>query len=345
MEELLSQYALFFAETLTIVAAIAVVVLLVVSLSSGKEEKERLEIKKINDKYESFSHALNAIILPKHKLKKAKREEKKRLKAEKEKAEHADEDTQRKRMFVLNFNGDIKASAETNLAEEITALLTIVSPNDEVLLRLYSAGGLVHAYGLAASQLQRIKKKNIPLTVSVDKIAASGGYMMACVADRIIAAPFAILGSIGVVAQIPNFHRVLQKNDIDFELLTAGKYKRTLTVFGENTDDARKKFQQDIETTHQLFQQFVNENRGQVDLDKVATGEYWHGTQALELQLIDELMTSDDYLLAASLEHDIYELHYTTKKSLAQKFSMFANEAVERVVNGWRDRSQENQLL
>ena len=109
------------------------------------------------------------------------------------------------------------------------------------------------AYGLAASQMQRIRDKKLKLTVCVDKVAASGGYMMAVVADKIIAAPFAVLGSIGVLAQVPNFHRLLKKHDVDFEMLTAGKYKRTLTMFGENTDKGREKFQEDIEDTHVLF--------------------------------------------------------------------------------------------
>ncbi|TPW15801.1 MAG: periplasmic protease [Halothiobacillaceae bacterium] len=310
MEEFLHHYGLFFAQTITILLVIGGLVILIASLSSGDEETEKLEIKKLNQPKTSGSDLSSA----------------------------------EKRVFVLTFNGDIKASAATALAEEITAILTVAQPTDEVVVRLYSAGGLVHAYGLAASQLQRIRKRNIPLTVAVDKVAASGGYMMACVADKIIAAPFAILGSIGVVAQIPNLHRLLKKHDIDFELITAGKYKRTLTVFGENTAEGREKFRQEIDETHKLFQEFITTHRPQVELERVATGEHWYGTQAIDFKLVDELITSDDYLMSASETHSVYEVHYTTKKTLAQRFGLFANETIDRIKSGWQQRSRENQL-
>ena len=112
----------------------------------------------------------------------------------------------------------------------------------------------------------------IGMNATFDKVAASGGYMMACIGDRILSAPFAVLGSIGVVAQIPNLHRLLKKHDVDYEVLTAGEYKRTLTVFGENTDKGRQKFQEDLELTHVLFKDFVSRYRPQLDIDQVLGG-------------------------------------------------------------------------
>jgi serine protease SohB len=276
-------------------------------------------------------------------LKQKRKEHKQREKKAKKEARNKAESE--KRLFVLTFNGDLKASAAASLTEEVTAILTVATPEDEVLVRLYSAGGLVHAYGLASSQLQRIRDKQIPLTVAIDKVAASGGYMMACVANKIIAAPFAIVGSIGVVAQIPNFNRLLKKHDIDYELITAGKYKRTLTVFGENTEEAREKFRQEIDETHELFQAFIAENRPQVNLENVATGEHWYGSKALERNLVDCLMTSEDYLMQASTKKSIYEIKHMAKKSLAQKFSLFANESLDKISTGFKQRSQEDQLL
>ncbi len=345
MEEFISEYAVFLAQVITVVVAIAAVFVLVASLSEGKEDKDRLEIKKVNDKYKLYSEAIEEQILEKNVLKLKRKEEKKRDKARKKQAKEDTNPSDEKRLFVLTFNGDIKASAASALAEEITAVLTVATPSDEILVRLYSAGGLVHAYGLAASQLQRIRNKNIPLTIAIDKVAASGGYMMACVANKIIAAPFAIVGSIGVIAQIPNFNRLLKKHDVDFEMVTAGKYKRTLTMFGENTEEAREKFQNEIEETHHLFQDFIAENRPQVDLDKVATGEHWYGSQALKLNLVDEILTSDDYLMHIEAEKSIYEIKYTAKKSLAQKFALFANESVDKINTGFKQRSQEDRLL
>jgi serine protease SohB len=241
----------------------------------------------------------------------------------------------RPRVFVLEFEGDLQAHAVASLREEISAVLQVARKEDEVLLRLESSGGLVHAYGLAASQLVRIRGKGLRLTVAVDKVAASGGYMMACVADRILAAPFAVLGSIGVVAQIPNFNRLLKKNEIDLELHTAGAYKRTLTLFGENTEAGRAKFREDLEDTHLLFKRFVAEHRPALDLERVATGEHWFGTRALDLKLVDELRSSDDYLLERVESADVFEVRYKLRKSLSERLGGW----LARIATAFGDRA------
>ena len=235
------------------------------------------------------------------------------------------------RVFVLGFEGDLRATRVDQLREEITALLTLADPaRDRVVVRVESGGGLVHGYGLAAAQLARVRERGIPLTVTVDKIAASGGYMMAAVADRIVAAPFAVVGSIGVVAQIPNVHRLLKRNDVDVELLTAGQYKRTLTVFGENTDEGRAKFQEELETAHALFQRFLQRYRPQLDLERLATGEHWFGEEALELQLVDELGTSDDLLLQLAAEARVFELRFVRRQPMGKRLTLAFESAVER---------------
>jgi serine protease SohB len=228
---------------------------------------------------------------------------------------------ERKRIFVLDFNGDIRASEVDLLREEISAVLSFASSEDEVILRLDSSGGMVHTYGLAASQLERIKSADINLTICVDEVAASGGYMMACLADKIVAAPFAILGSIGVVAQLPNFNRVLKKHGVDYETFTAGEYKRTVTMFGENTQKGKEKFVEEIQDTHLLFKEFVSQARPCVDIDTVATGEVWFGKRALEHKLVDELNTSDDLLMKKCLSSDVYQVRYELKKTFGEKIS------------------------
>ena len=318
MTDFFLNYGLFLAKTGTIVAAIVLVVGFIVTISSKKqgESKDSFEIKKLNKKYDDIAKVMNTSMLAKDGLKKYLKEEKDKLKSiSKDKKDEG----QRKRIYVLNFHGDIRASAVASLREEITAILMVASANDEVFMRLESGGGVVHGYGLAASQLMRIREKNIPLTVSVDKVAASGGYMMACVGNRIIAAPFSIIGSIGVIAQVPNFHRVLKKHDVDFEQFTAGEFKRTVTMFGENTEEAKSKFREEIEDIHVLFKDFIVQHRPEVDIAKVSTGESWPGTRALEKKLVDELKTSDDYLLENSQLADIYEISYVSKKSLIEK--------------------------
>ena len=232
------------------------------------------------------------------------------------------------------------ASETASLREEISAILSVADPaTDEVLLRLESPGGVVHGYGLAASQLTRLKQKGVKLTVAVDKVAASGGYMMACVADKIVSAPFAIIGSVGVVAQMPNIHRFLKKRDVDVEIMTAGEYKRTMTIFGENTEKGRQKFQQELEETHALFKQFVVQNRPQVDIDKIATGEHWYGQQALELNLVDEIATSDDLILQAIEDKSVLSVKYAVKKSLWQKLGKQAEESADTILLNWLKRN------
>ena len=240
----------------------------------------------------------------------------------KSKSKKKDKEGSSQQVFVLDFDGDIKATAVKHLREEISTLISTANKGDEVVIRLESGGGMVHSYGLAAAQLVRLKDAGLTLTVCVDKIAASGGYMMACVADTIIAAPFAVIGSIGVVSQLPNFHKLLKKNDVDYEMFTAGDYKRTVTVFGENDDEDRAKYQQELEQTHDLFKHFVNNYRSQLDLDKVANGEHWYGEDALKLQLVDKLQTSDSYILERMDNNEVYALHSRQKPTFAEKLGL-----------------------
>ena len=231
---------------------------------------------------------------------------------------------QKDRTFVIHFDGDTAASGVDFLSVEISAVLTMAGANDEVVICLESPGGMVHSYGLAASQMMRIRNKGIPLTAIVDRVAASGGYLMAAVANKILAAPFAVIGSIGVVAQIPNLHRLLKKNDVDVEVLTAGKYKRTLTLLGENTDEGREKFREELEDVHALFQEFVAENRPELDIEAVATGEAWYGKRALELNLVDGLATSDEYLIELCETRDVFEVTWEeTKKPIDRVLDKF----------------------
>ncbi len=319
--EFLFEYGLFLAKAATIVTSILIIAGMMLSLSmrGRHEEKEYIEVKSLNDRYDGMSAALESMVLPKKALKEKYKARKKETKAENKKS--VDQVSDKKRVFVLDFDGDIRGSDVATMREEITAILTTANDKDEVVLRLESGGGMVHAYGLAASQLKRIKDAKIPLTISVDKVAASGGYMMACVANKIIAAPFAILGSIGVLTQIPNFHKILKKNDVDFEQIIAGEYKRTVTMFGETTDKARAKLKEEVEETHEIFKHFIEQERPAVDIAKVATGEHWLGSQALELKLVDELRTSDDYLLCLRNDAEIFQVEYKTKQTLIEKFS------------------------
>lgn len=321
MVDTLLQYFLFLAEVITIVLAVFILFAGLIALSRrarDKLETGEIEIKRLNDKYDDLHDLLSQSILPKALYKKFRKTQESEAK---DKDKHHKTASTRKRLFVLDFEGDIRASGVEALREEVTAVLMVAKPEDEVLLRLESAGGMVHAYGLAAAQLARIREQHIPLTCSIDKVAASGGYMMAVVANRILAAPFAMVGSIGVLTQLPNFNKLLKKNNIDFEQLSAGEYKRTLTLFGENTDKGRQKMQEELEEIHQHFKIFIKEHRPELDMNSVATGEHWIGKRAKELGLVDTILTSDDYLLEARKITDLYSVHYHVKQSLSDKIT------------------------
>lgn len=347
MIDFLANYGLFLAKALTIVAAI-VLVIAAIGAVAGRNKKDPkegfLSVHSLNETLEDMEDALKEAVLDKElykqQLKAERKQEKLDAKARKKalKKGEAEPEADRKRVFVLDFDGDIKASELEPLREEITAVLTLATEQDEIVVRLESPGGMVHSYGLASSQLERIKRQGVPLTVCVDKVAASGGYMMACLADKIVAAPFAVLGSIGVVAQLPNFHKLLKKHDIDYEILTAGEYKRTLTMLGENTEKGRQKFIEDLEDTHELFKEFVGEFRPQVDLGQVATGEVWYGRRALDVKLIDDISTSDEYLMKACDEADVFSVRYEYKKTLQDKLSDLSVKTTDSLFTKWAGR-------
>lgn len=338
--EFLYEYGLFLAKVATFVIAILLLVGGVVGLASKqKHKKGELEITSLSDKLSDVTDMLRSFILDKDQLKKLEKDQKKAAKVEK-KQKKQDSQADKGNLYVIDFDGSVDAHEVDSLREEITAILTIATDKDEVLVRLESGGGVVHGYGLAASQLQRIKDKGIKLTIAVDKVAASGGYMMACVADKVLSAKFAIIGSIGVIAQLPNFNKLLKKNYVDFEQHTAGEFKRTLTVFGENTEQGREKFRGELEEVHQMFKAFVQSNRPNLAIDTVATGEYWYGSKALELGLVDEIQTSDDFLLKANEDKEIYSVKYTIRKNIAEKFSLAALKSVEARLMKWWQKSQ-----
>jgi len=353
--EFFFEYGLFAAKLATFVLAILVVVIVSVGATRRvkKSMKGHIETTRVNDEIDAMRDAVDAGVSDpdsfklhlKQKLKSQKIERKARKKALKR--AHGDETAAevKARVYVLDFEGDLRASAVSNLRREITAVLSMARASDEVVVRLESRGGMVHAYGLASSQLQRIRDHQIDLTVCVDKVAASGGYMMACVANRILAAPFAILGSIGVVAQLPNFHRWLRKNDIDFELITAGEYKRTLTMLGENTDKGREKFTEEIEDIHLLFKEYVAQHRPGLDIERVATGESWFGQRALDFKLVDELITSDEYIADACARADVFEVRYVEKKPLPERLGIVLQNSADSILMKWWQRGTQSRFL
>ncbi|PIJ56479.1 protease SohB [Erwinia aphidicola] len=336
--DLLSYYGLFLAKTVTVVIAIVAIAVVIANLALRKRAHNgQLKLTELGEKYSDMQDDMRLAKMKPHQQKQWHKEQKKKEKLTAKTAKQQaklgrPEEKAKSTLYVLDFKGSMDAGEVSSLREEVSAVMAVAAPGDEVLLRLESPGGVVHGYGLAASQLQRLRDKGIPLTVAVDKVAASGGYMMACVADRIVAAPFSIIGSIGVVAQIPNFNRLLKRNEIDVELHTAGEFKRTLTLFGENTEEGREKFREDLNETHLLFKQFVHQMRPTLDIDSVATGEHWYGTQALEKGLVDAIGTSDDLIIDRIEKHQVIGVRYARRKSMMDRFTNSATLSVERLL-------------
>ncbi|WP_018625444.1 protease SohB [Kangiella aquimarina] len=383
--EFLSEYGLFLLKTATIAVVIIIIISLLISAGQRQRSSSKGDIKVVNlgESIKDNSQSIKNEILTNAEYKQLVKEEKEREKQQEKEAkqklkqakkstgkqladssvsvepsitEKDDNETEAlstteestespRRMYVIDFDGDIHATGVDSLREEVTAILATANKGDEVMVRLESPGGLVHSYGLAASQLKRVRDAGLKLTIAVDQVAASGGYMMACVADELVAAPFAVVGSIGVVAEIPNFNRLLQKANIDYEQHTAGQYKRTLTMFGQNTTVAREKFKQELEETHQLFKTFIHENRPNLDLDKVATGEHWYGRQAFELGLVDKIQTSDDVILDALNSMDVYSIKYEIRKPLTERLSVNLYQAMDKFVLRWIQRSSQTNIF
>jgi len=355
LAEFFLNYGLFFLKVLTLLIAVVIVLLIVISAASRNRKDSpagEVSITRLNKELDDMRDILSTALLDESAQKFAnkdrKAEEKARRKSEKKAAKSASKkrgkgetritEPSRKRVFVVDFDGDIRATAVDNLRREVSAILTTATPQDEVVVRLESGGGMVAPYGLGASQLARILDKHVPLTVTVDTVAASGGYMMACVSNKILAAPFAMVGSIGVVAQLPNFHRLLKKYDIDFEMLTAGKYKRTLTMLGENTEEGRQKFIEDIERIHGSFKNHVQTYRRKLDIEEVATGEVWLGQEAQTKNLVDVVSTSDEYLMKACDSADVMVVKYKEKKPLADRLAISFGSSVDGLLMRWLDR-------
>tara|TARA_R100001230_G_C5687632_1_gene198125 strand:+ start:2421 stop:3467 length:1047 start_codon:yes stop_codon:yes gene_type:complete len=330
MAEWLAEMGTFLLQTTLIMSAAGLMLLIVLRSKESNEQGLKLHVESLNDQRRARHRRLRVTTTAqgarKKLLKAFRQEEKARQKAAKQ---GKSDDQTRQKVWVLDFHGDIKASQAEQFAQEVSAVIEIASADDEVIVRLESAGGLVHAYGLAAAQLDRLRQAGLSTTVCIDKVAASGGYMMACTANHIKAAPFAVIGSIGVVAQVPNIHRLLKRNDIDVELLTAGKYKRTLTVLGENTQEGREKFIDDLENTHRLFKNYVSQHRPEMDIDKLATGEIWYGSEALAQKLVDSVGTSEAYLVERIAEAQVYRVRLEPPKTISRKVGLAISAGVE----------------
>lgn len=334
--EILHTTITFFAEALILVLAIVAVLVTIAGLVAKAKSQKSFDIELLHEKYQDQTQALKEALLSDSERKSEKKQQKILTK---EKAKLSDEGKLYKsRVFVIDFlKGDLKASASEHLREEISTVLGVATQKDEVVINVESPGGLVHGYGFAAAQLIRLRTAGIPLTICVDQVAASGGYLMACTADKIIASPFALIGSIGVVAQVPNFNKLLKKHDVDFKEYTAGDYKRTVSLFGEITEKGETKFKEQLEQTHDMFKSFVAQYRPKLDIAKVSTGEYWYGQMALGLGLVDEIKTSDEYLLSKAKDHQIVKISFETKPTLSDKisdvFSKVLTQILSRLMN------------
>ena len=274
-----------------VLAVLAAAILLILRVLAANRSERRqsaadLDIIDLTDQLHNRAAKVSRRLLPK--------------KQWKELIKRNEEKTYESTVFVVDFHPKLRAREVQALRKEIDVITQVATPRDEVLVRIDSPGGTVTGYGQAASQLLRIHNLGIPLTICVDEIAASGGYMCAAVADKIIAAPFAFIGSIGVVAGIPNFVGLMNKLGVRYLELTAGENKRTLTPFSEPTPEKEAVEQERLEAIHTAFKDLIKERRPNLDVDRVADGNYWLALDAKKLGLVDIIQTSDEYLVEQS---------------------------------------------
>ncbi len=311
------------------IAAMIALVVVIPIIFGARTQKRREEDVKVSSLDERFDLMEAQIRVATDGAKGAKAFLKERKKAAKL------HDDSAKRVYLVAFKGDPMASGHAAFARKITAaLMAARAGKDEIVVTLHSPGGLVSAYGLMAAQMQRVRRAGVELTACVDQVAASGGYMMAVVANRIVAAPFAVVGSIGVVAQVPNVNRLLKKIDVDYEELTAGEHKRPISVLAPITDEGREHFRHKLEETHVAFKDFVRENRPALNVEAVGDGDYWYATDALKLGLIDAISTSDEYLMNQRGKARLFVSDAPEKKTLMKALFGRLGEAGARMIGG-----------
>lgn len=233
-----------------------------------------------------------------------------------------------KPLAVLTFVGDIGAKQYKSFGQLIDEVIINKSEIDEVVVVVNSPGGAVSPYGNVYSQMERVRDAGLKLTVCIDVVAASGGYLMSLPAHKIIAAPFSMVGSVGVMAFVPNLRGLLEDYNINPRTFTAGKYKRTVSLTDEATEEEVEKFKQQLNAIHRLFLEAVKKYRKDVKMEVVETGEHWTARESVELGLglVDDIATSQQYLLEANRDRDLI--------ILSQKRGFWEGGLLSRFVQG-----------
>jgi serine protease SohB len=235
---------------------------------------------------------------------------------------------------VVSFDGDVRATKRKIVSALIDELIVNKDKLSEAVVVVNSPGGSVAEYGLLYAEMERIRAAGISLTVCIDTYAASGGYLMSLPANRIVAAPFAFVGSVGVVAYSPNIHRLLKKHDIEPRLFTAGEFKRTVTLIGDDDEEAKQHFQHQLESLHGLFLAAVKKYRTGANFEKIGTGDHWTAeeSQTQNLGLVDHIATSREYLLKLNADRDL--VHLSQKKHMLEGgLGRFAAQLSEELVD------------
>ena len=226
-------------------------------------------------------------------------------------------------LYYLEFEGDIQASEAAKLKQEILVCLQVAKPTDVFLILVESSGGSVSNYGDLYSVMEMIKKRGHTLWVAIDRVAASGGYLISLPADKIFATPFALIGSIGVLSEVPNFGGLLDKYGVKMEEYTAGERKMNISMFRENGEEQKEHHRKKLGKIHELFKAQLVKYRGGliekkgVDIGELMEGDFWMGENAFELGLVDELKSSVEILLDEKDHFNILKVNYHNEPKMA----------------------------
>lgn len=220
-------------------------------------------------------------------------------------------------VFVIDYVGSMMASEVVYLTAKIDAIILKSNKDDEVVINITSPGGAVSGYGLVASQIKRLKTAGLKITATVDTVAASGGYMAAVVSDEIIAAPFAMVGSIGVVANVMIYEELLKNIGIQTNVYTSGDSKRTVVPSRVPNAEEEAKLEAQLEEIHSRFKDHVLSFRPDIDEDKVFTGQAFLAADAINFGLVDKIGTSDELLLNLYKDgHRLIEVQFIIEENI-----------------------------
>ncbi|HIQ50372.1 MAG TPA: signal peptide peptidase SppA [Nautiliaceae bacterium] len=234
--------------------------------------------------------------------------------------------SKKKSVVIYELKGPIVNYEQTEsiyLQKVLSDLDSIEENYDGIILKIDSPGGDAYSTKKIAERIKEINKK-IPIVACIDQIATSGAYWLASSSDYIVADDFSIVGSIGVYASYLEFTGLMEKLGVKYNRIVFGKYKDILSPFKNLTEEERKLIERKINYIYEYFVKEVAKNRGlnySFVKEKIATGEFFFGYEAKELNLVDAIgdLETCKKKMAHFLNTSIDNIKFQTMKGYYEK--------------------------